>query len=157
MCSLMSSCWIRDEFVCRLIRSLKDKSFLFSYFSNGVKRSVVTRNPFSETVDIYRLDISYLYIRGFWGWVRKVATINQQTEWMLKVTPLPDLGGSLYCIYRLGNLIQFLGREALLLMRRFAKVMLCETNSMVAVMSNKTITHEVKLQKSVIVILGVMA
>ena len=36
-------------------------------------------------------------------------------------------------------------------------MILCETNSMEAVMSNKTITHEVKLQKSVIVILGIMA
>ena len=36
-------------------------------------------------------------------------------------------------------------------------MILCETNSMEAVMSNKTITHEVKLQKSVIIILGIMA
>ena len=36
-------------------------------------------------------------------------------------------------------------------------MILCETNQMEVVMSNKTITHEVKLQKSVIVILGVMA
>ena len=36
-------------------------------------------------------------------------------------------------------------------------MILCETNSMEVVMSNKTITHEVKLQKSVIVILGIMA
>lgn len=36
-------------------------------------------------------------------------------------------------------------------------MILCETKSMEAVMSNKTITHEVKLQKSVIVILGIMA
>ena len=36
-------------------------------------------------------------------------------------------------------------------------MILCETNQMEVVMSNKTITHEVKLQKSVIVILGIMA